>query len=272
MNESCSIEGCNKRCRSSGSEWCEMHYYRNRRHGDPTTRIVKAYRSFSDNVMDTIGAKQAWLLGLLWTDGHMVKNSIGVTSTDTELIEYARDILNASPTYVYPHGSHATAKVLMVTSRRLAERLRELGMHEAKSFTIAWPTELPQTHEADFIRGALDGDGWVSLRRERPGQQAPDLNVGICGASESFMTSVSEWLTKEGIRHGWQVQPADQGKRKKPMYKVAVIQQDSLRLLYTKLYRSQAVPCCHRKYVNYVTWINTPRARAGRPSKSKIAA
>lgn len=31
----CSIEGCERPRRSKGAKWCEMHYYRNRRHGDP---------------------------------------------------------------------------------------------------------------------------------------------------------------------------------------------------------------------------------------------
>jgi len=31
----CSIEGCEKPVKSSGLPWCDMHYYRNRRHGDP---------------------------------------------------------------------------------------------------------------------------------------------------------------------------------------------------------------------------------------------
>lgn len=36
----CSIDGCAKRSRSGVNPYCEMHYYRTRRHGDPMT--VKA--------------------------------------------------------------------------------------------------------------------------------------------------------------------------------------------------------------------------------------
>jgi hypothetical protein len=46
----CSVEGCNRVPRSTRVDLCEMHYYRKRRHGDPTfvmdTRLPDAkYRS-----------------------------------------------------------------------------------------------------------------------------------------------------------------------------------------------------------------------------------
>lgn len=36
----CDVDGCSKHPRSSGSPWCETHYYRNRRQGSPLVTLV----------------------------------------------------------------------------------------------------------------------------------------------------------------------------------------------------------------------------------------
>lgn len=43
----CSVEGCEKLCRSKSAKYCEKHYYRKRRGNDPACDPTYAYRSKS---------------------------------------------------------------------------------------------------------------------------------------------------------------------------------------------------------------------------------
>lgn len=57
----CSIEGCDRPKKSRG--WCEMHYYRWRRHGDPLVVLKDRHRVMEDLwQFVTIGAEEeCWL-------------------------------------------------------------------------------------------------------------------------------------------------------------------------------------------------------------------
>lgn len=117
-----------------------MHYYRKRRNGSPTALLRRQY-SFDPTIFDRLTKETAWLLGLIWSDGWMQKNTTGITSKDRDLLEAAEMVLKGTDCIVAvrtPHGAWRIA----VTSPLMARRLRALGLHESKSLTIDWPAGL----------------------------------------------------------------------------------------------------------------------------------
>ena len=89
----CCVEGCDINPRSSNGKWCEAHYYRNRRNGDPNKLFLCQY-SLNENLYSyEWNDSNAWLLGILWSDGYIYNNSISVKSKDIQLIKCVKSVL-----------------------------------------------------------------------------------------------------------------------------------------------------------------------------------
>jgi hypothetical protein len=192
----------------------------------------------------------AWLLGLIWTDGSLTGQSIGITSKDKDLLDTVALLIshNVGPV-PRMQGKYWN---INFSSRIVADHLRSFGLHRTKSFTIAWPINMPSEYDAAFVRGCLDGDGYVSLTQSRRGQQVADLTVGWCGASP-LRDGLRTWLQSHQLRY-CHVQ------KRTTVWAVNITHQASLRKLYHLLYPDDSVPRLRRKYVNFHRWLITPRA------------
>ncbi|GGT54393.1 hypothetical protein GCM10010271_67830 [Streptomyces kurssanovii] len=211
---------------------------------------------WNENFFDSWSDDVAWLLGIIWSDGHLDRgNRVSVSAKDRDLIEViARLISQANGVRPKNGGRHWS---IGFTSPHAAGLLRSLGLMPAKSHIIAWPVKLPQAYEAAFVRGLLDGDGSVLLSKRRPGQQRPDLRVSLCSASEELTRGFLDWCARNGLR----VQHYTRG----GVHTALILRQASLRALHTLLYPMPDVPCLARKRETYDAWMATPRAPAGRP-------
>ena len=79
----CIANKCQKQTRSGTSPYCEMHYYRLRRTG--TIMEKQRKYSISDSAMNRMSKDEAWVLGLIWSDGNLSCNRVSVTSKDKEI-------------------------------------------------------------------------------------------------------------------------------------------------------------------------------------------
>jgi len=156
----------------AGSSWSVI-YHCLKRNGITCRSRSHQRRIYSidENCFDVIdSAEQAYFLGLLYADGGNTGGAISL-----QLIEHDRDILERLNLFL---GSDkpllrvetADGKIylkLLISNKKLIERLDSLGVCRRKTFLIRFPSWLDSKLYADFVRGYLDGDGSISIDLKR---------------------------------------------------------------------------------------------------------
>jgi intein/homing endonuclease len=224
--------------------------------------LVKPFvpATFNKHFFDEWSDEMAWLLGLIWSDGHLTNNMVEICSKDYQLVDLVYALIDGGRGGTKNGGKHLR---LTFTSPHTAGVLRKLGLTERKSLTIGWPIGIPPEYEGAFVRGLIDGDGSVLWSMNRKGQQAPDLAVQLVSASSCFVEAFADWHARAGVR--FRVHKRTHSNPKwNPVWAFVCRHQDSLRALHRMLYPVEDVPCLHRKRVPFDLWMQTPRARPGR--------
>ncbi|MCM3742925.1 hypothetical protein M3193_02105 [Sporosarcina luteola] len=136
-----------------------------------STRKVKVDESFFENWSH----EMAYVLGLILTDGNMPKdrNSITITQKDRQILNNVAQSLGMEKDCVTYNGK---IHCLSIYSVRICRSLFWLGITPNKSKTIEFPN-VPKVFMGSFLRGVIDGDGWVD---------AKDYRVIITTASKKF--------------------------------------------------------------------------------------
>ena len=163
-------------------------------------RFTKYYcdASFFENIDSE---EKAYWLGFIVADGNVYKNSfsLALASVDRAHILRLRSALKSthpikevtSPAHfsqVIGHVRETECCRFVVTSPRLTESLRRLGVVDNKSLIVKWP-EIATHLEKHFLRGVVDGDGCFSLGK------TGDMSFSIAG-SESIVRTAEEVLAK----------------------------------------------------------------------------
>lgn len=242
-----------------GKEMSLRTKYR-RRAAKGETQPVFRY-PFNEEFFFTWSDPLAWLLGIIWTDGYLYGkgNSVEISSIDFDLMEMIESLIEQQDG-IRPKNKGRAWRIVF-SSPRVIEFLMGLGLTTRKSKTIEWPTGLPAEYEPAFVRGVIDGDGWISLNKKRPGQQAPDLAIGICGASIAFRDALTQWFAKHSIRYSVGVSHGI-------VWRINISAQASLRAMYPLLYPAgDGTFALIRKHAKYLAWLEIPRIRSGRPAK-----
>lgn len=234
--------------------------FRRRKEAGLVKPLIKAevVESFFDEWSD----EMAWLLGLIWSDGCLYKNTVEISSKDLEIIELV-SALAGGRIALKNRGRHMR---VTLTSRYLANQLRSLRLTERKSLTIEFPP-VPDEWTGAFVRGLIDGDGSVLLRSGRPGQQVADLMVQLVTASENLKRGLEGWFLSRGISFSLSARKSQP--QYATLYKFSIVHQQSLIKLHSLLYFCEDTCCLHRKRVPFDEWMRQPRARSGRPSSTQ---
>lgn len=206
-----------------------MHYYRLRRTG--TTNLARKY-FFNEHVFSELGHKEAWLLGIIWSDGSINGNRIHISSADYDLLETCQDILGGHNCIHKCKGQNAF--YLSFRSCSISKRLRRLGLHERKSLDIDWPVNFDDGLASHFIRGVFDGDGCIYVKAQGS-RGAKRIKAEIVSASPAFANAISLKLRQLGIDNKL-YKAKNNGKNTAFIYKVSVIRIASCKLLYEVLY------------------------------------
>ncbi len=108
--------------------------------------------------------EKAYWLGFLSADGCISDSNtliVGLSPKDEDHLVRLRTALGANhPLYRKPDG---TAAVLAITSVVMARDLAQFGVVPRKTFTIRWPTNLPDNMLRHYARGYVDGDGGFTI-------------------------------------------------------------------------------------------------------------
>lgn len=119
-----------------------------------------------ENFFDAWTPNMAYVLGYFAADGCMYRNNrgsyyIGFTSTDPELIETVKEMMgvtNRIEEYQSPKENHQRRYTIQIGSKKIYQRLLELGFTPRKSLILKLPN-IPNNVLGDFVRGHFDGDG-----------------------------------------------------------------------------------------------------------------
>ncbi len=105
--------------------------------------------------------EMAWVLGLFVTDGHVNKqlHSIYFSQKDERILKLIAKYMEAD--YVLAAtGPTKTTPTLIINSKEIKKDLEMLGIVANKSLTVPFPN-VPEEFLTSFVRGVIDGDGWV---------------------------------------------------------------------------------------------------------------
>jgi len=173
-------------------------------------RGKKAKYALNEALFDTWTPEMAYVLGVLATDGNVVKYRVQLNSVDLELVQKVRNFMGRSYGIreIPPRGfSRKTQYSLSISSVKLARKLTELGVGPAKSLTLTFP-DIPDECVRHFLRGCWDGDG--SFYFESPsrilshslskGGTTPVFKASFVSGSKKFIEGFVERLQKAGIK------------------------------------------------------------------------
>lgn len=135
----------------------------------------------NEDYFKTWSHEMAWVLGLFITDGHVNKkiHSIYFSQKEDRILKLIANYMQAD--YILAAtGPTKTTPTLIINSKKIKDDLSALGIGANKSLTVKFP-DVPEEFLASFVRGVIDGDGWVG----REGYQmhvttaSPDFAEGL---------------------------------------------------------------------------------------------
>lgn len=207
--------------------------------------------NFNESLYDKWTPENVWLVGLLWADGNINRqNRISVCSTDKQLIQEAANIFGLAYQWIrQTPGDQKGWKdkyTIGMSSEKLANSLKQIGMVPAKSRVIKYPKGLPDEYFGHFLRGVFDGDGCLSFGKTNAHQSLGRCHMFITSGSYVFVQELAQKLGKCGIGSSIRVQPP----RKKNWHTMWYLEIHKIRdkiNLCRLMYPSWDVPCLHRK-------------------------
>lgn len=190
---------------------------------------------------------KAYFLGFMATDGNVGKNSNSVSITlsekDSYILEVFREkIGNENPLYVLERNGRKNKEVTFhLKSEKIKNDLSKYGVIPNKTFSIGPPFDINNDLMSHFIRGLIDGDGFISYKSHQ---------IGFCG-NEKMVTFVRDYLCDllgvykvkviKAQEHLWQITWAS----KKDIKKIGEY-----------IYNNKCECYLHRKYDNYINIIS----------------
>jgi hypothetical protein len=136
----------------------------NQAHGQRLRKVNLAYH-VNHGYFSTISTRdQAYWLGWLWSDGHVIQRGesfrieLELKKDDVRILEQFKIAIEAD----YPLHFRRNAVRLCIYSQQMFQDLGKLGIVPRKSLMATQPG-IQGTFISDFIRGVFDGDGSLSL-------------------------------------------------------------------------------------------------------------
>lgn len=157
----------------------------------------------NENYFDVIDTpNKAYILGFLFADGYnsLDKSSIRIAlqEGDVDILEKMRSELGSSKPLKYldfkgeirPNGyTCKNMYQLEVYSKHMSQILDSLGMHQNKSLILKYPNYLKSEFHSHFIRGYFDGDGSITINRNKNTNNINRCCITIT-STESFCSEI----------------------------------------------------------------------------------
>lgn len=170
----------------------------------PETEIHRIFDRNSHYFDEINTPNKAYILGILYADGcnHINHNAIHLQlqERDKEILEKIKyEIEYEGPLRFNPthekNNRFQNSYILCINDEHMSKKLNELGVVNAKSLTLKFPTFLKEDLLSHFIRGYYDGDGCIYYY-----ERFQKCQTQICGTRD-FCEKLSEILTLMNIKH-----------------------------------------------------------------------
>ena len=136
------------------------------------TKKYTVNEEYFDNI-DT--EEKAYIFGLLYADGNNFHKeytnnyviTLQLQKQDKYILERIKKALKYTGPLTYTklkHMNHSNTWTLRITSKKLSNKLSELGLVPRKSLIKKYPYWLDKSLEHHFIRGYFDGNGSITTR------------------------------------------------------------------------------------------------------------
>lgn len=129
-----------------------------------TSRRRKNMYRVNDNFFKKWNADMAYVLGFVLTDGAISGNTLVITQKDSEILYKIRDVMKSNcPIRKRVNNGNSYIHALYISRKEIVDDLANLGIQPNKSLTVGLPP-VPDEYMSHFVRGVIDGDGWVQNR------------------------------------------------------------------------------------------------------------
>ncbi|MDZ5472671.1 hypothetical protein SM124_13110 [Bacillus sp. 31A1R] len=148
----------------------------------------------NENFFKTWSHEMTWVLGIFVTDGHISQHThtIYFSQKDERILRLIAKYMEAD--YVLaPTGPTKKTPTLIINSKEIKNDLAKLGIHTKKSLNVPFP-EVPDEYLPSFIRGVIDGDGWV-----QPKGYVMNITTGSLLFAEGLFKVFKKWKLRTEI-------------------------------------------------------------------------
>lgn len=211
---------------------------------------------FNEHYFDKIDSQdKAYILGLLWADGHNRVNKGGVIlelqEDDKELLEKINNVTenerplrkvalsNKNPSWKDQYN-------LLWQSKYLSNLLNDYGMCQRKSLVLEFPKWLNEELYPHFIRGYMDGDGCVCYMKQRH-----KIQVSMVG-TRMFLEHVQKICANIGIKS----YITHDNRTNKVICQLAIVSNTSVTMFLNWIYEDANLKM-ERKYNKYQQFLNS---------------
>ncbi len=141
--------------------------------------------SINENFFNFWSPEMAWVLGVIFTDGHFGKaNSKGIkrlyiAQKEPELLEKIRRLMNSKHKIMINNQTNKKSKIhyFSFTNKKIYLSLIKLGLIPKKSLKLKFP-DMPEEYLRHFLRGCWDGDGSFYYEYGKPRKIRADYVSG----------------------------------------------------------------------------------------------
>ena len=111
--------------------------------------------------------KKAYLLGFLFADGCVYKNqvSLEIHYKDIEILHLLQNELQSTNKISYRKRNNTEMSCCRICSAQIVNDLARYGIVPNKTYVTKHLPIIPEEYKKDFLRGLLDGDGWITKDR-----------------------------------------------------------------------------------------------------------
>lgn len=149
-----------------------------------------------------------YILGLWASDGCVYKNTMQISLTDRDVIEWIADQIeyNGEIKEIENYGDftnpteHVTSvsHFLRFNGKDIRKVFNKYGVYANKSLTMEFPKSIPEEYIKDYIRGVFDGDGGIYVaNRTINGRQYARSKIHFTSGSREFLEGLKDVIESE---------------------------------------------------------------------------